>query len=148
LYKAQKPTDTYSMLRPSERQTLHTPTTANSARRILREQLRPILADAPRAWFGGRLTPGVRGLILGNYMVLIPVPPNRRLWGSRRSPTVIGRIVSRSDGGADVSVSIYTPGFPYRTVKDSTATTFLHDWMGAVACKLDAQWHLAKDDEE
>jgi hypothetical protein len=101
------------------------------------------LADAPRAWFGGRLTPGVRGLILGNYMMLVPVPPNRRLWSSRKSPTVIGRIVSRSDGGSEVCMSIYTTGFPYRTVKDSTATAFLHDWMSAVARKLDAEWPLA-----
>ena len=81
--------------------------------------------------------------MLGNYMMLVPVPPNRRLWSSRRSPTVIGRIVSRSDGGADVGMSIYTPGFPYRSVKDSAATTFLHDWMSAIARELDAEWAQA-----
>jgi hypothetical protein len=107
------------------------------------------LADAPRAWFGGRLTPGVRGLILGNYMMLVPVPPNRRLWSSRRSPTTIVRIASRPDGGADVSMYIYTPGFPYRTVKDSAATAFLDDWMGVVARKLDAEWppKMRQDDD-
>jgi hypothetical protein len=99
-----------------------------------------MLADAPGAWFGGRLTPGVRGLIVGNYMMLVPVPPNRRLWSSRRSPAAIARIVSRSDGGADVSMSIYTPGFPYRTVQDSTASAFLDDWISTVARKLDAEW--------
>jgi hypothetical protein len=134
------------MFKPSERRTLYTPTTANAARCILREQLRPMLADAPRAWFGGGLTPGVRGLILGSYVMLVPVPPGRRLWSSRRSPTVIGRIVARSDGGADVRMSIYTPGYPYRTVKDSTATAFLHNWMSAVAHELDAEWSLSKDE--
>jgi hypothetical protein len=128
------------MFRPSERRTFHTPTTAKTTRRIIREQFCPLLANAPRAWFGGRLTPGVRGVILGNYIMLVPVPPNRRLWSSRRSPTVIGRIVTRSDGGAEVSMSIYTPGFPYRTVKDSTATAFLDDWMSGVARKLDTEW--------
>jgi hypothetical protein len=80
----------------------------------------------------------VRGVIFGSYMMLVPVPPDRRLWSSRRSPTVIGRIVSRSEGGVDVRMSIYTPGYPYRKVKDPTATAFLHDWMSAVARKLDA----------
>lgn len=130
------------MFRPSERRTLRTSKTADIARRVLREQLCPLLADVPRAWFGGRLTPGVRGLILGNYMMLVPVPPNRRLWNSRRSPTTIARIVTRPDGEADVCMFIYTPGFPYRTVKDSVATAFLDDWMGAVARKLDAEWPL------
>jgi hypothetical protein len=36
-------------------------------------------------------------------------------------------------------MSIYTPGFPYRTVNDSAATVFLHDWMSAVAHKLDVE---------
>lgn len=77
--------------------------------------------------------------MLGNYMMLVPVPPNRRLWSSRRSPTVLGRIVPRSDGGADVCLSVYMPGFPYRTVTDSAATTFLDDWLSAVARKLGAE---------
>ena len=123
-------------------QTLHTSTTVNAARSVLREQLRPMLADVPRAWFGGKLTPGVRGLILGSYMMLLPVPPDRGLWSSRRSPTVIGRIVPRSEGGADIRISIYTSGYPYRIVKDSTAIAFLHDWMSAVARELDAEWSL------
>jgi hypothetical protein len=38
-------------------------------------------------------------------------------------------------------MSIYTLGFPYRTVKDSTANAFLDDWMSAVARKLDTEWH-------
>lgn len=135
------------MFRPSKQLTLHTPTTANAARRVLREQLCPVLADAPRALFGGRLTPGVRGFILGKYMMLVPVPPGRGLWGSRRSPTVIGRIVSRSDVGADVRMSIYERGFPYRTVKDSTATAFLHDWVNEVARKLHVELPLSKDDD-
>ncbi len=130
------------MFRPSERRTLHTQTTADGARSVLREQLRPILADAPRAWFGGRLTPGVRGLILGRYIMLVPVPPDRRLWSSRRSPTAIGRIVSRPDGGVDLRVSVYTAGYPYRAAKDLTATGFLHDWMSEIARKLDAEWLL------
>jgi len=79
-------------------------------------------------------------------MILVPVPPGRRLWSSRKNPTVIGRIVARSDGGADIRLSIYTPGYPYRTVKDSIATAFLEDWMGAVAPKLDAEWSSAGDD--
>lgn len=134
------------MSKSAERRTLHTPLPVNAARRIMREHLRPILADAPRAWFGGRLTSGVRGLILGSRMILIPVPPGRKLWSSRTSPTVIGRIIARSDGGADIRLFIYTPGYPYRTVKDSTATTFLHDWMGEVAPKLDAEWSSAEHD--
>lgn len=77
-------------------------------------------------------------------MMLVPVPPDRRLWSSRSSPTVIGRIVSRSDGGTDVRMSIYTSGYPFRTVKDSTATVFLHDWMSTVARKLDAEWSLSR----
>lgn len=133
------------MFRPSEQRTLHTSTTAKAARRVIREQLRSLLVDAPRAWFGGRLTPGVRGLVLGNYMVLVPVPPKRRLWSSRRSPTAIVRIVSGPDGGAGICMSIYTPGFPYRTVEDPAAIAFLDDWMGTVARKLDAEWSPPKN---
>jgi hypothetical protein len=83
-------------------------------------------------------------------MMLVPLPPKRRLWSSRRSPTAIVRIVSRPDGGADVCVSIYTPGFPYRTVKDPTATAFFDDWMAAVARSLDGEWPtsgIRRDDE-
>lgn len=134
------------MSEPVERQTLHTPLPVNAARRILREHLHPIFADVPRAWFGGRLTSGVRGLILGSRMILVPVPPERTLWSSRKVPTVVGRIVARSDGGADIRLSVYTPGYPYRTVKDSIATAFMHDWMGAVALKLDAEWPSTGDD--
>jgi hypothetical protein len=94
------------------------------------------MADAPRAWFGGRLTPGVRGLMFGNHMMLVPVHPNRRLWSNRKAPTVRGRLVSRPDGGTDIHMYIYTPGFPYRTVKDSAATAFLDDWMNSVAREL------------
>jgi hypothetical protein len=97
------------------------------------------MADAPRAWFGGRLTPGVRGLMFGNHMMLVPVPPNRRLWSSRKAPTVRGRLVSRPDGGTEIHMSIYTPGFPYRTVKDSAATAFFDDWMNSVARELGAE---------
>lgn len=78
--------------------------------------------------------------MFGNHMMLVPVPPNRRLWSSRKSPTVRGRLVSRPDGGTDIRMSIYTPGFPYRTVKDSTAIAFLDDWMSVVARKLDTEW--------
>jgi hypothetical protein len=76
--------------------------------------------------------------MLGNYLMLVPVPPNRRLWSSRRSPTVIARVVSRSDGGTDVHMSVYTPGFPHRTVEDSDATTLLSDWMSSVERELGA----------
>jgi hypothetical protein len=79
--------------------------------------------------------------MVGNHMMLVPVPPNRRLWNSRKAPTVRGRLVSRPDGGTDIHMSIYTPGFPYRTVKDSAATAFFDDWMRAIADKLDAEWH-------
>jgi hypothetical protein len=137
--QARKSTDNYSMAVASERRTLHAPTSADAARRILRAHLRPLVADTPQAWFGGMLTPGVRGFILGNHMLLVPVPPNRRLWSSRRSPTVRGRIVPRSDGGTDVRISVYTPGFPYRALKDSAATTFLDDWLSEVARELDAE---------
>jgi hypothetical protein len=44
-------------------------------------------------------------------------------------------------------MSIYTSDYPYRTVKDSTATAFLHDWMSAVSRKLDAEWSLSTDDD-
>jgi hypothetical protein len=135
------------MFRPSEQRTLHTSATVSVVRGIVREQLQPLLADAPRAWFGGRMTLGVRGVILGNYMILVPVAVERRLWSNRKSPTVIGRIVSRSDGGADVQVSVYTPGYPYRTVKDATATAILHDWMSRVARKLDADWSRPGDND-
>jgi hypothetical protein len=80
-------------------------------------------------------------------MRLVPVPPDRTLWSGRRSPTAIGRIVSRPDGGAEVRMSIYPSGYPYRGVKDATATAFLHDWMSGVASKLDAEWSLSGDDD-
>jgi hypothetical protein len=77
--------------------------------------------------------------MFGNHMMLVPVPPNRRLWSNRKAPTVRGRLVSRLDGGTDIRMSIYTPGFPYRTVKDSAATTFLDDWVNSVAQELGAE---------
>jgi hypothetical protein len=48
--------------------------------------------------------------MFGNHMMLVPVPPNRRLWSRRKAPTVRGRLVSRPDGGTDIRMSVYTPG--------------------------------------
>ncbi len=77
--------------------------------------------------------------MFGNHLMLVPVPPNRRLWSNRKAPTARGRLVSRPDGGTDVRLSVYTPGFPYRTVKDPAATAFLDDWLNAVVRELDAE---------
>lgn len=77
--------------------------------------------------------------MFGNHLMLVPVPPNRRLWSNRKAPTARGRLVSRFDGSTDVRLSVYTPGFPYRTVKDSAATTFLDDWLNAVVRELDEE---------
>jgi hypothetical protein len=38
-----------------------------------------------------------------------------------------------------VRLSVYTPGFPYRTVKDPAATAFLDDWLNTVVRELDAE---------
>ena len=70
--------------------------------------------------------------MFGNHMILVPAPSNRRLWSNRTAPTARGRLVSRPDGGTDVRLSVYTPGFPYRTVKDPTATAFLYEWLATV----------------
>ena len=118
---------------------LHMSVPADTARRVLRSHLTPGRADIPRAWFGGRLTPGVAGFMFGNYMMVSPVPPDRTLWASRKAPTVLGRIVSRPDGGSDLRLSLYTPGFPYRTVQDPVAVTFFDDWLIVVAQELGAQ---------
>jgi hypothetical protein len=93
-------------------------------------------ADIPRGWFGGRLTPGVTGFMLGNRMIASPVPPDRTLLGNRKAPTVLGRIVSMPDGGSYLRLSVCTPGFPYRTVEDPVAVAFFDDWLRAVAQEL------------
>jgi hypothetical protein len=77
--------------------------------------------------------------MFGNHLMVVPVPPGRGLWSNRKAPTARGRLVSRSDGGTDVRLSVYTPGFPYRTVKDSAATAFLDDWLNTVVRELDAE---------
>jgi hypothetical protein len=115
---------------------MHTPATPEAARRVFRARLHPPVTDIPGIWFGGQATPGVRGIILGNYMALFPVPPNRTLLSSRKAPTVLGRIVPRSDGGSDVRISIYTPGFPYHTIKDPPATELLDRWLDEVGREL------------
>jgi hypothetical protein len=126
-------------LKPSEQRTLHAPTATDTVRRSFRAHLCPLLADAPQAWFGCRLTPGVRGLMFGNHLMLVPVPPNRRLWSNRKAPTARGRLVSRPGGGTDVRLSVYTPGFPYRTTKDPAATAFFDDWLNTVVRELGAE---------
>jgi hypothetical protein len=67
------------------------------------------------------------------------VPPDRTLLASRKTPTVLGRIVSRPDGGSDLRLSVFTPGFPYRTVEDPVAATFFDEWLTGVAEELGAQ---------
>lgn len=135
-------TETDSMFGPSERRTLHALTGTDATRRILRAHLRPMMADARRAWLGGKLTPGVRGLLLGNHVIIAPLPSDRRLWNGRRSPTVLGKLAPRPDGGTDLRISVYTPGFPYRTVTDLAVNAVLFDWMNSVAQKLGAEQPL------
>jgi hypothetical protein len=77
--------------------------------------------------------------MFGNFMMVSPVPPGRTLLTSRKAPTVLGRIVARPDGGSDLRLSLYTPGFPYRTVQDPVAVTFFYDWLTAFAQELGAQ---------
>jgi hypothetical protein len=48
-------------------------------------------------------------------------------------------MIRRSDGGTDVRMSVYTPGFPYRNVRDSAASTLLDDWLDEVAHELGAE---------
>jgi len=131
-------TDTNAVFRGSERRTLHFSASADTTRRVLRSHLSPVRTDIPRGWFGGRLTPGVAGFRFGNCMMVSPVPPDRTLWTSRKAPTVLGRIVPRPDGGSDLRLSLYTPGFPYRTVQDPVAVAFFDDWLMALAEELGA----------
>jgi hypothetical protein len=77
--------------------------------------------------------------MFGNCMMAAPVPPNRTLLAARKTPTVVGRIVPRRDGGSDLRLSVRTPGFPYRTVEDPVAATFFDDWLMAVAQELGVQ---------
>jgi hypothetical protein len=126
------------MFRPSAQRTLHLPSTVDETRRVLRAHLAPAFADIPRAWFGGGLASGVKGRTLGRYAILAPVPPNRNLWRSRNSPTVIGRIRGRDDGGSDLHIYIYAVGFPYRKVSDPAVTTYLDDWLSKLAQELGA----------
>jgi hypothetical protein len=77
--------------------------------------------------------------MFGNHLMLVPVPPHRRLWSNRKAPTARGRLVSRPDGGTDVRLSVYTPGIPHRTAKDPAATAVLDDWLNAVVRELDAE---------
>lgn len=74
--------------------------------------------------------------MFGNYMMAAPVPPHRTLLTARKTPTVLGRIVPRPDGGSDLRLSVHTPGFPYRTIEDPVAATFFDDWLMAVVQEL------------
>jgi hypothetical protein len=132
-------TDTNAVFRGSERRTLHLSASADTARRVLRSHLTPMRTDISRGWFGGRLTPGVTGFMFGNCMMAAPVPPDRTLLAARKTPTVLGRILSRADGGSDLRLSVHTPGFPYRTVEDPVAAAFFDDWLMAVAEELGVQ---------
>jgi hypothetical protein len=93
-------------------------------------------AGLPRAWFGGRLEPGVVGFVVGNRMMLGPVPPGRTLWTNRNSPIVLGRIVPRRDGGFELRLAFYSRGFPYSVIEDPPAMAFLNDWIDAAAREL------------
>jgi hypothetical protein len=52
---------------------------------------------------------------------------------------VLVRIVPTANGGAEVRLSIYTPGFPYRTIDDPPAMAFLDTWLAEIADELQAQ---------
>jgi hypothetical protein len=123
---------------PQARRILHTPRDLGSTRQILRSRLRPFLADVPGGWFGRELSPGVSGVLLGKRIMLVPVPPGRTLYTSWRPPTIGGRLLARADGGCDLRLSVYTPGFPYRVIEDPVAMQFLDEWLAATARELGA----------
>jgi hypothetical protein len=77
--------------------------------------------------------------MFGNHLMLVAVPPGRRLWSNRKAPTARARLVSRPDGGTDVHLSAYTPGFPYRTAKDPAAAAFLYNWLNTVVREFDTE---------
>ncbi len=118
---------------------IHATAGADVARRVVRSKLRPLLAGLPGGWFGAKLQPGVVGFTLGNFLMLAPVPPDRTLLGNRKSPTVFGRIVHREDRGCDLRLSVFTPGYPYRIVRDPAAMALFDEWLSAVASDLGAQ---------
>jgi hypothetical protein len=102
-------------------------------------RLRPALIDGLRPLFGGKVTPGVGGFLVGRRLMVLPVPPGRRLLTTWTSPTVLGRIVPRPDGGCDLRLSVYAQGFPWRTIKDPAAMAVFDEWLTRVASELGAQ---------
>ena len=93
-------------------------------------------AGIPKAYIGRELDPGVRGFALGRLMVLGVAPPGRNLWSNRRSPTVLGRIVQRADGGSELRFAIYGPGYPYRAIEDPPAMQAFDTWLDGLKGEL------------
>jgi hypothetical protein len=79
----------------------------------------------PGAYFGRQLTPGVRGWVIGRVILLCVAPPGRNLWSNRRSPLVLGRIVKRPDGGAELRLAMYRQ----RNAFDPAAEGLLDEWL-------------------
>jgi hypothetical protein len=121
-----------------ERRTVHSPSSALTARHVVRARLRPILADVPGVWFGRKLQSGVVGFGVRSLMQLQAIPPERTMWTNRKSPPVLCRIVRTHDGGCDLRLWIYSYGFPWRADADPQAVAFFDDWLSGLASELNA----------
>jgi hypothetical protein len=99
----------------------------------------------PRANVGGKLTPGVRGFMLGGLMWLGAAPAGRNLWSNRKSPTFLGRVVSRADGGAELRFAVFRVGYPYRAREDPPALALFDEWLRSVGAELGAADGVGRD---
>lgn len=127
------------MLRPSERRALRLSSDTKTTRRVLRTRLVPTRVGIPGVWFGRELTPGVRGFVVGSVMFLGVAPPGRNLWTNRRSPSFLGRIVQRADGGSDLRLGVYRQGFPLQAFEDAPAQAFFDEWLHGLESELRAR---------
>lgn len=126
------------MFAPTQRRRVHFSAPPAVIRRVLRSHLLPLHSGAPRAWFGGELPPGVVGLTLGSRMMLVARPPGRTIWSSRRTPTILGRVVPRPGGGSELRLAFYSSGFALRATKNPVAEAFFDDWLAGLESDVGA----------
>jgi hypothetical protein len=76
--------------------------------------------------------------MVGGLMWLGVAPAGRNLRSNRKSPTFLGRVASRADGGAELRFAVFRTGYSYHAGEDPPALASFDEWLHSVGAELGA----------